>query len=188
MTSVIRDQGTQHAVDDHLGLLGVAQCREHRCVGEPRRSGAVRATRAAHVASRTAVGARPGRANGSLMPTVAWPPSRWRKRRQRLIGDRHQRVQQVTTAKQQMRHGPSAEVEVQLPLSGGVSASTRSPRDPPTLPCFLPTRLGVHRNTWQRSPTGGSPAPMKSPKSSGSCWTTTPTSVSARASPPMAGW
>ena len=29
-----KDQGSQHTVDDHLGLVGVPQYREHRCVGE----------------------------------------------------------------------------------------------------------------------------------------------------------
>ena len=52
------------------------------------------------------------------------------------------------------------------------SASTRSHRDPPTLPCSLPTRHGAHRNTWQRFPTDGSPGPTRSPKSSVSCCNT----------------
>jgi NAD(P)-dependent dehydrogenase (short-subunit alcohol dehydrogenase family) len=65
-----------------------------------------------------------------------------------------------------------------------VNAVAPGPTDTPLLAADSPWRA---LNTWPRSPTGGSPGPMRSPKSSGSCSTTRLTSVSARSSLPMAG-
>ncbi len=84
MRSVITDQATQNSVDDDSGLVRIAQ--NEIIVASANRTvlrDVATATRTAHVASRTAVGAREGSDSGSLTPSAGGRRARGRARRVR---------------------------------------------------------------------------------------------------------